>query len=214
MGRAVGGGTVGYLALTYGADALDDEPEYYERLRDHVDRVSSINRDYAERTLRMYENHTSNSVRIRAENAIERATGGRKDVGYHYYQTAAEFQSASREMRNLVMSIPDVRRAVDRSILNGYSETYVDQEPGIPYEWRTDYRRFTNGTFQFSDEWDAEADPNCEDWSWQEHFGDVDFVPAATHREKLIFQHTQDVMRRLMAERNGLEPTGEPGDQF
>ena len=73
MGRAVGGGTVDYLALTYGADALDDEPEYYERLRDHVDRVSSINRDYAERTLRMYENHTSNSVRIRAENAIERA---------------------------------------------------------------------------------------------------------------------------------------------
>lgn len=59
--------------------------------------------------------------------------------------TVGEFQHAPNSMQRFIMANETIRRLFQQQRCDGYSETYMDTEPGAIGEAHYDYRRATNG---------------------------------------------------------------------
>lgn len=70
---------------------------------------------------------------------------GTQQNAIHHLNTLPEFQLADATMRRWVMTMPLVREMYHANQLDGYSETYVDDQPGCIGEEDANYRALTNG---------------------------------------------------------------------
>lgn len=61
--------------------------------------------------------------------------------------TIGETQHAPLSMQRYIMAEPEVRKLYHQQRCDGYSGSYIDQEPGLIGEAHYDYRRVTNGMF-------------------------------------------------------------------
>lgn len=67
-------------------------------------------------------------------------------------RTLSEFQIATPVMQRWVMTNPMVREMYHSQQCDGYSDTYVDTQPGMIGENHYDYRRVRNGIVDVTDE--------------------------------------------------------------
>lgn len=69
-------------------------------------------------------------------------------------------------MQRYIMAQPDIRSIYHRQLCDGYSDTYVDTQPGLIGDDHYDYRRVMNGILQ--------PDPEVKDgWRITEYFDDL-----------------------------------------
>jgi hypothetical protein len=101
-----------------------------------------------------------------------------------------EMQGASLLMQRWIMANPVVREQYHKQQLDGYSETYVDVNPGDIGEAHYDYRRVMDGTLVF----DAEGDWICKQYLDKLHEGDRDLF----HEEQVDIQQTWTAMDLVM----------------
>lgn len=71
--------------------------------------------------------------------------------------TIAELQSAKPAMQRWLMAMPDYRKLYHRQLCDGFSDSYVDSDPGVVGEDHYDYRRVMNGIVDFRTEEDKEG---------------------------------------------------------
>jgi len=76
-------------------------------------------------------------------------------------------QSAKPIMQQYIMAQPDLRAIYHRQLCDGYSETYVDDEPGKIGDDHYYFRRVTHGLIQ-----DVKDDPD-KTWRIVEYFDDL-----------------------------------------
>lgn len=66
-----------------------------------------------------------------------------------------DFQIATPVMQRWIMANPMVRDLYHAQRCDGYSDSYVDNAPGVKGEQHSDYRQAMNGMAQFTDEGDS-----------------------------------------------------------
>lgn len=100
-------------------------------------------------------------------------------------------QHAPLTMQRWIMACPEVREVYHRQECDGYSDTYVDMEPGKVGEDHYDYRRVMDGTFRIDED---------GDWVVTQYFEELQ--PGDDHLsadEKLDIENTWDAIRNHMA---------------
>lgn len=97
--------------------------------------------------------------RFNGEEAIEFARQVVQKAGVNYYRDSIvsltclnELQEASVVMQRWVMANPMVRKRFHDQQLDGYCTSYIDVQPDAIGQEHYDYRRATDGMFEFSEE--------------------------------------------------------------
>lgn len=66
-----------------------------------------------------------------------------------YLDTIEKVQSASPIMQRYIMSMPEIRKIYHEQLCDGYSDSYIDNSPGIIGEAHYDYRRVMDSIVQY-----------------------------------------------------------------
>lgn len=112
-----------------------------------------------------------------------------------------QFQGASIQMQRWIMSNPTVRQLYHEQRCDGYSDTYVDIDPGLMGEDHYDYRRVMDGVMHITDDnWHAKV------YLEELRAGDRDL----THGEKVDIASTWSKLEYLIA-LNKEDPTSADG---
>lgn len=85
-----------------------------------------------------------------------------------------EFQHAKINMQRWVMANPLAREYYHEQRLDGYSDTYMDMEPGKRGESHYDFRRVMNGIVQFMEEEGEDGESNWSSVTYFEELHDED----------------------------------------
>lgn len=105
----------------------------------------------------------------------------------------AEMQDANLTMQRWIMANPNVRQMYHAQKCDGYSDTYLDVEPGWVKEDHYDYRRVMDGQFVFNPTEDV--DWRSTSYLDQLKEGDRDLL----HEEQVEILRGWDAMDLLMA---------------
>jgi len=99
-------------------------------------------------------------------------------------------QHASLKMQRFIMAEPTTRTLFHKNSCDGYSDTYVDLDPGLVGREHYDYRRATDGVYMASDAGVLTAT------TWSEKYRDGDKPLSA--EEKADVQLTWALQRKLI----------------
>lgn len=138
-----------------------------------------------------------------SEEKLNRARMALYSAGVHFDQnmihpvTYNNYSNMNLLMQRYVMSQPDVNAMYKKNKCYGFQETYVDPEPGIYGEERTDYRRVMDGMLQF--------EKDDEGLGYFMHYSDTSDADDLSTLDKMSVLQTWDVAARLLSE--GLDPT-------
>ena len=91
---------------------------------------------------RQYFTSQANSI---ARSLTRQITSLGDDNMIHVYDTVEQVQRANRVSQRYFMANPRLRSLYHRQLCDGYSDSYVDLEPGRIGEDHYDYRRMTEG---------------------------------------------------------------------
>lgn len=90
-------------------------------------------------------NH-SDAIRL-AHAAMRKVSTAWQSDGIALLSQIGHFQHASLEMQRWIMAEPTTRALYHTQGCDGYSDTYVDKEPGLIAEQHYDYRRVMHGLY-------------------------------------------------------------------
>lgn len=116
-----------------------------ERLSDSMSRLTDAGRGFLDGAIATYDylrkgDLVSASRRLRR--AVKNITHPNNIVRY---QSIAEIQAATPLMQRYLMANPPIRGMYHRQQCDGYSDSYVDLEPGLIGMDHYEYRRVVNG---------------------------------------------------------------------
>ncbi len=136
--------------------------------------------------------HGSEAMRF-ARGVLAKVKGAVQNQRIHSIWETVDFQNASLAMQRWIMANPTVRELYHKQRCDGYSDTYVDMEPGQVKHDHYDYRRVMDGVMLF--EPDEETDWKVYQYLDELKEGDRDLE----HFEKVDIQNTWNAMDMLLA---------------
>ena len=93
----------------------------------------------------MYDTFNSSKAIELTKAALNQITGIFQADVIRYISDISHFQIATPIMQRYIMANPIVRHMYHDQRLDGYSDTYVDTDPGVIGEKHYDYRRVMSG---------------------------------------------------------------------
>lgn len=81
-------------------------------------------------------------------------------------------QMAKPVMQRYIMSMPEIRRLYHDQLCDGFSDSYIDHEPGLVGDRHYDYRRVMNGVLV--ETLDSENNPGWKSTVWYEDLAEGD----------------------------------------
>lgn len=194
-------------AFTYGsfgaADAFDalcygeTHPNTVQFLANQVshvtDTLTQAGRAFIEKSKEMFQHYNGTEAMRFARGVLSKVKGIFDTQRVSTLWELAEMQDASITMQRWIMANPHVRAMYHAQKCDGYSDTYVDVEPGQLGEDHYDYRRVMDGQFVFNPSEDV-------DWKSVQYLdrmkeGDRDLL----HEEQVEILRGWDAMDLLMA---------------
>lgn len=104
---------------------------------------------FLERSRSLRERRDSGEVRRMARAIKERVNHFWQEDTIRPLERVEDIQNAPQTMKRWIVANPNVRRRIQEGVLDGYSETYVDEEPlDTKPERHIDYKRVTNGRWE------------------------------------------------------------------
>lgn len=103
--------------------------------------LSDIGRKFIDGSKELFQKANDSDMIRRAKAMIRSAVGIQHINQIMYYGTIQEVQSATPYMQNYLMANPVVRDHYNRQICDGYSDTYIDIDPGTIKDKQYHYRR-------------------------------------------------------------------------
>jgi hypothetical protein len=170
--------------------------------------LSDIGRKFIDGSKELYQKaHDSEMIR-RAKAMVRSAMGIQYVNQIMYYGSLQEVQSATPYMQNYLMASPVVRDHYNRQLCDGYSDTYVNIDPGTIKDTQYHYRRTMDGVIT-----EVVDENGNEDWSVKNYFedllpGDRDLSIA----EKSNILATWDVMEMFIKAKQ--DPTNPRGGEL
>lgn len=165
--------------------------------------LTDIGRQFVETSKAIYDKiNDSNAIRL-AKAAVRMAKGMFHPNMIIPLETIEDIRAAQPMMQRYIMAEPTLREQYHKQLVDGFSDTYADVEPGRIGEAHYDYRRVMDGIIV--DEVDADGE---EGWVAHHYFDelrgddrDLDLV------EQTAILRTWDVIRMaLAAEKDPSDP--------
>ena len=160
MARLIHGDDDTFDYLTYGGH--DNRIERYVSSRiDNLERASSTlfraGEDFISKARESFERfYDSEAVRYaRAATRAVRSIWGSDEI--RVFEKLEDIQSMKPRQQRLVMANPMIRALYLKQKIEGYAESYVDNQPGAIGAEHYDYRRLMNGVVE-------ECGEDGEDW--------------------------------------------------
>ncbi len=146
MATVFEGGIRGLDALLY-PDYNPTHLQYFQNtIQQASQKLASAGQQFIEKAQSVYE-RVNGSAAIQATRNVLRMVDNTFHNSTHIYQinTLEQFQSATVTMQRWIMAEPSVRTLYGEQRCDGYSDTYVDIDPGVVGNRHYDYRRVMNG---------------------------------------------------------------------
>ena len=103
----------------------------------------------------LYEK-VSGSEAVRRAEAIRRGMSSMfKENEVSFLSDIGSFQWAKPVMQRWIMAEPETRKLYNQQLIDGFSDTYMDLEPGLVGKDNYDWRRVMNGIVTFDEETDG-----------------------------------------------------------
>lgn len=121
----------------------------FEKTMDYLEKAStSVSRKFVERAKDIFEASNSYEALRKTRNAIRSASNIRKSAIIFEAVDIDDFRTAGFTMQRFLMADPVVRKKFHRQQLDGYSETYIDNNPNDIGIDHYDYRRVIDGVIR------------------------------------------------------------------
>lgn len=127
-----------------------------------VDMLTQAGNMFRQQAVELYQKLHDPSLEARARAFYRKAKGVAHPNTIVSYDTIAEIQAAKPIMQRFIMTEPTIRNLYHKQLCDGYSDSYVDTEPGKIGEAHYDYRRVMNGIITDFYEGDA-----ANDYRWK-----------------------------------------------
>lgn len=180
-------------ALLYG----DQHPNTVAFLAQQVssvsDRLTETGRAFMGRVTQIFDHYNGDNAIRYARGVLAKAKGVFQGQHIHSIWETIAMQDASITMQRWIMANPNVRRMYHAQKCDGYSDTYVDVDPGAVGDDHYDYRRVMDGQFV----WNPDEET---DWQFTQYLeslkeGDRDLI----HAEQVDIRNTWTAMDLVMA---------------
>ena len=157
------------------------------------DKLTETGRAFMSKAVDLYEHYHGDSAMRFARGVLAKAKGVFQGQHIHSLWELAAMQDASITMQRWIMANPNVREKYHAQKCDGYSDTYVDVDPGLSGDDQYDYRRVMDGQFIFNP--DEETDWMSVQYLESLKDGDRDLL----HEEQVAIRNTWTAMDLIMA---------------
>lgn len=135
-------------------------PEISNQTRDWVSQqlnqatstINAVGQSFLNTAMQSYQHLIDGSLTRSARKIARLVNGMSHPNTIVELDTISAVQSAKPLMQRYIMACPELRTIYHKQLCDGYSDSYVDQHPGIIGEDHYDYRRVMNGIVQFDQE--------------------------------------------------------------
>lgn len=149
--RIVYGGQTAFNALAFGGKPPELRSFFEERLQSIGAGLNNYSEKFKTRTTELFNHlHSDRAVQI-AKAALNQVRGFFKPDVIVNLTTIEDIQVAQSNMRRMVMANPVVRELYHRQRCDGYSDSYVDADPGKIGWDHYDYCRVMDGIAEVTD---------------------------------------------------------------
>lgn len=154
--RIIEGGDHVFDALAYGVDRPVETMTYFQKEINNIGTtLSDAGKGFFSNVKSIYDNiNNSEAMRI-ARAAIQTAATLFLPNTIIPLITIEQFQTAGSIMQRWTMANPLVREKYHAQLIDGYSDSYVDTQPGVIGRDHYDYRCVMNAVIQEDDENDT-----------------------------------------------------------
>ena len=189
----------------------DQHPGTYQYLQNQLGNISSTifesGRKLIEESRSMMEKFCDGSIERAARATIRMANNLINPNAIRRYNSLEDIQAASPLMIRYIMSEPYLRDKLQSNLCSGFSNAYIDVEPGFSKWLHYDYRRVNNGIVHF------EGEGEDEQWVARNFFEDLrEGDRELLFEQKIDILHTQD-LAKIFAEA-GQDPTNPYGGEI
>lgn len=140
------GGAHGFSSLLYGHQRNAGFDQWLgERIEQASQRVLDSGAQLIEKARETFERVTSSDTARLARAVARQARHAWQTDEIHAFNDIGQMQTAGPVMQRWIMANPLVRTMYHNQQVEGYSDSYVDVEPGAVGEMHYDYRRVMDG---------------------------------------------------------------------
>ena len=106
--------------------------------------LTDMGRQFMHKATALYQQLNDGSLMQRARSVVRGVKGLLHPNAIVAIESIADLQCAKPVMQRYIMANPTIRKLYHRQLCDGYSDSYVDHEPGVVGEAHYDYRRVMN----------------------------------------------------------------------
>lgn len=129
----------------------------YERTMDYMEKASvGVARQFLDRSRKIFDSYNSDEALRRTRDAIRAVKGVKRSDLLYQVVDLPGLRSCGYRMQRFLMANPKIRERYHRQLVDGYSDSYIDMEPGKVGRDHYDYRRAINGVYR--EEIDSEGE--------------------------------------------------------
>ena len=150
--RIVHGGAAAFNALAFGSNPPEMRAFFEERLQSINAGIGGYSERFKTRANEMFNNLHGDKVVQIAKAALNQVRGFFAPDTIVNLTTIEDIQVAQATMRRMIMANPMVRELYHKQRCDGYSDSYVDTDPGKIGWDHYDYQRIMTGMVQVTDE--------------------------------------------------------------
>ncbi len=143
--NVVHAGTIGFDALLYPEQNSSNMAFIQQQFQNFSTSLTDAGRQFMEGAKAIYEQINNSEAVLLARNAIRAVKGLMNPNVIQPITTYEDFQIAQPVMQRYIMANVNIRQLFFDQRCDGYSDTYVDIDPGKIGEDHYDYRRVMNG---------------------------------------------------------------------
>lgn len=143
--RVVSGGTAAWNAIAYGQQNPLNLGYFKSQLENIGQNLNEQAKVFYQDVQSLYDKFNSSEAMRLMRSAMKSAASLFNDNIIRPLTSVDELQNASMQMQRWVMANPVIRQMYHNQECDGYSDTYVDMEPGKIGEAHYDYRRVMDG---------------------------------------------------------------------
>ena len=193
------GGSETYDALLYGANKHPGTVSY---LQNQLSTLSNISGSFVDAGQAFFQRAKEVYDRFNSSEAVNAARAAIRKLG-NVFQTneitdiwdICVMQNAPPITQRFIMAEPTLRGLYHQQRVDGYSETYVDVQPGKIGNDHYDYRRATDGIVQEIQD-DDEYEWKMTTWAEDIHDGDRELTLDEKHDVQMLWHRVKFFISR------------------
>ena len=132
--------------------------------------LTDLGRQFADRAVETWKRVYDPNLMQKVRSISRKVKGLNHPNQITHLENIDDLRSAKPVMARYIMAMPELRRLYHKQLCDGYSDAYVDNEPGLVEREHYDYRRVTHGMVTEQNETNWSSTMYIEDL----HSGDRD----------------------------------------